>query len=118
MILYIYSKCSTCKKALVYLKERNIHVEIREITLNPPSVSDLKKMLKFQNGNLKKLFNTSGNLYKELKLSQKLETMSEDEALDLLSTHGMLVKRPFLLGKDFGVTGFHEESWSKILQKS
>jgi arsenate reductase-like glutaredoxin family protein len=72
-------------------------------------------MLEFQKGNLKKLFNTSGQLYREMQLTEKLNHMSQDEALKLLTQHGMLVKRPFLIGKHFGFTGFNEAEWSKIL---
>ncbi|MFN4175091.1 MAG: ArsC/Spx/MgsR family protein, partial [Parachlamydiaceae bacterium] len=73
MILYVYSKCSTCKNALDYLERRKIKFVRKEITETPPSVSELKKMLKFMNGSLKKLFNTSGMLYRELKLNEKLD---------------------------------------------
>ena len=105
MKIYVYSKCSTCKDALRFLSEKGIKVEVKEITETPPSVSELKAMLQYQNGNLKKLFNTSGILYREMGLTEKLKTMPLEEALYLLSTHGMLVKRPFLLGKDFGLLG-------------
>ena len=105
MRIYVYSKCSTCKDALRFLTERGIEVEVKEITEKPPSISELKAMLHYQGGNLKKLFNTSGILYREMGLTEKLKTMPLEEALELLSTHGMLVKRPFLLGKDFGLLG-------------
>lgn len=114
MILYVYSKCSTCKNALDYLERRKIKFVRKEITETPPSVSELKKMLKFMNGSLKKLFNTSGMLYRELKLNEKLDKMSEEEALALLSKNGMLVKRPFLIADTFGLVGFKESEWDKI----
>lgn len=114
MILYIYGKCSTCKQALLILKQHKVACTIKEVTIEPPSIAELKQMLKYQNGNLKKLFNTSGLLYKEMQLSEKLENMPLDEALALLTNNGMLVKRPFLLGHDFGLTGFNETTWSKI----
>lgn len=116
MIIYIYSKCSTCQKALHFLEKIKGKgtFTIKEITQEPPSMDELKKMLKFQDGNLKKLFNTSGQLYRELHLNEKLDNMSVDKALELLTQHGMLVKRPFLIGKDFGLTGFKEAEWSKI----
>ena len=72
-------------------------------------------MLSFQEGNIKKLFNSSGQLYREMQLTEKLKTLSEEEALTLLSLHGMLVKRPFLLGESFGLTGFKEAEWAKKL---
>lgn len=115
MILYIYSKCSTCQKALKLLEEKQVTFIRKEITDTPPSVAELQQMLKYQNGNLRKLFNTSGLLYKKMQLSKKLEKMPLDEALNLLNQHGMLVKRPFLLGKNFGLIGFNEAAWSQKL---
>jgi arsenate reductase len=114
MILYIYSKCSTCQKAVRFLEKKK-SIRTKEITVTPPSIAELKQMLKLQNGQLKKLFNTSGNLYKEMHLSQKLDSMSEDEALELLSKNGMLVKRPFLLGDGFGLVGFNEDRWAEAI---
>jgi Spx/MgsR family transcriptional regulator len=116
MILYAYSKCSTCQKAFKYLEEHNISYTLKEIKENAPTVEELKMMLKHQGGNLKKLFNTSGDLYREMKLSEKLQDMPLDESLELLSQHGMLVKRPFLLGKNFGIIGFKEAAWIEKLQ--
>jgi arsenate reductase (glutaredoxin) len=115
MIIYVYSKCSTCQKALNFLAKNKVSFVRKEITDTPPSIQELQTMLKYTNGNLKKLFNTSGQLYRELDLSQKLKEMSLAEALTLLSQHGMLVKRPFLLGDNFGLTGFDEVEWSKKL---
>jgi arsenate reductase-like glutaredoxin family protein len=74
-------------------------------------------MLDFQQGYLKKLLNTSGQLYREMHLSEELKTMPPSQTLALLSQHGMLVKRPFLLGDDFGLTGFNEEEWSRVVLK-
>ena len=113
MILYLYSKCSTCQKALSFLERRKVAFIRKEITIEPPSVAELQNMLHYMKGNLKKLFNSSGQLYRELQLNEKLKDMSEMEALILLSQHGMLVKRPFLLGNHFGFTGFNEVEWSK-----
>ncbi len=117
MILYIYSKCSTCQNALTFLRQKNIQFISREITKTPPTLPELQTMLKYLNGNLKKLFNTSGLLYREMQLTEKLKHLSEVEALTLLTQHGMLVKRPFLLGSDFGMTGFHEDVWSEKMGK-
>jgi Spx/MgsR family transcriptional regulator len=111
MIVYVYEKCSTCKKALRFLDSRQLNYTKKEITLTPPSLHELQRMLDYQKGNLKKLFNTSGQLYREMELSAKLETMPLNEALKLLTQNGMLVKRPFLIGKDFGLTGFNEAEW-------
>lgn len=115
MIVYIYSKCSTCKNALQFLKQNHIVYQAKEINLEPPSLKELKRMLHYKNGDLKKLFNTSGILYKEMGLSQKLEQFSEKEALELLSKNGMLVKRPFLLAEDLGLIGFKESEWDKLI---
>lgn len=114
ILVYLYSKCSTCKAALLFLKEHNIAFTVKEISEDPPSVAELQRMLDYQNGNLKKLFNTSGLLYKEMELKDKLENFSTEEALKLLSQHGMLVKRPFLIGDNFGLTGFNETEWLKM----
>lgn len=113
MILYIYSKCSTCQTALKFLERKKVAFIRKEITDEPPSIAELQAMLKYANGNLKKLFNSSGQLYRELQLTERLKEMSEAEALTLLSQHGMLVKRPFLLGNHFGLTGFNESEWSQ-----
>lgn len=115
MLLYIYSKCSTCKDALAFLKSLKANVEVKEITETPPSVRELTQMLQFYDGNIKKLFNTSGNLYKEMQLSEKLDAMTQKEALELLSKHGMLVKRPFLLGDNFGLVGFKKDVWQATI---
>lgn len=114
MLIYIYSKCSTCKEALKFLDSLKIKARIKEITETPPTPDELNAMLQYQNGNLKKLFNTSGNLYREMQLTEKLKEISLQQALELLTTHGMLVKRPFLLGKNFGLTGFNKNEWSAI----
>jgi len=116
MIVYVYSKCSTCKDALKLLQKLKVSPDIREITITPPSVNELKTMLHFQNDNLKKLFNTSGNLYREMQLAEKLSEMPLKNALELLSSHGMLVKRPFLLGTNFGLLGFNPKEWTSKLQ--
>lgn len=113
MILYIYSKCSTCQNALKFLERKNISFVRKEIVETPPSVEELRTMLDYVGGNIKKIFNTSGQLYREMHLNEKLKSMSEEDAILLLSQHGMLVIRPFLLGDDFGLLGFKEIEWSK-----
>jgi Spx/MgsR family transcriptional regulator len=109
--IYSYEKCSTCKKALSWLREREVKAEVLPIVEQPPSVAELRQMLDYV-GDLKKLFNTSGELYREMKMSERLPNLSQAEALELLATHGKLVKRPFLLGDGFGCVGFKEEEWS------
>ena len=113
MIIYVYGKCSTCKAALLFLKKHKVAFIEKEISNEPPSVLELQQMLDYQDGNLKKLFNTSGLLYKKMGLKEKLQNLNIDQAFALLNQHGMLVKRPFLLGSDFGLLGFKETEWSK-----
>lgn len=113
MNVYIYSKCSTCQKAVHFLERKAVKFICREITETPPSIKELQAMLRFANGNLKKLFNTSGQLYREMQLTEKLKDMPLNDALKLLTQHGMLVKRPFLINDDFGFTGFNEAEWSQ-----
>jgi len=117
IVIYSYSKCSTCQKALRFLEKHDIadRFTIKEIKENPPPVKELERMLSFQHGNLKKLFNTSGKLYREMHLTEKLKSMPVKEALMLLSKNGMLVKRPFLIADDFGTTGFNEAKWEELL---
>lgn len=113
MIVYIYPKCSTCQEALRFLEKRNEAITIKDIVKEPPSPAELQQMLDFQNGKLTKLLNTSGQLYREMQLSQKLTGLTIPEIFALLSQHGMLIKRPFLLAEDFGLTGFKEAEWSR-----
>lgn len=119
MIVYTHPKCTTCKRAVDFLKchFKENQYKLVDITKTPPSLTELKKMLEFYDGNIKKLFNTSGQLYRELNLTEKLKTMSDEDAIQLLANNGMLVKRPFLIGKDFGLVGFNEVVWEKILEK-
>ncbi len=118
MIVYVYHKCSTCKEALRFLEKTKGkgNFSVKEITVTPPSLEELQQMLKFQKGHLKKLFNTSGQLYRERQLSQKINDMPFEDALMLLTQEGMLVKRPFLLTEETGLVGFNEELWLKILK--
>lgn len=110
--VYVYSGCSTCRDALKWLRAQNISFVEKPIRETPPSLAELKRMLAFQDGNLRKLFNTSGLEYRAMKLSEKLPALSENEALALLAGNGKLVKRPFVLGVKFGLVGFNEKTWS------
>ncbi len=115
MILVLeYPKCSTCKKALNWLKENHIAFEDRHIVEQNPSVEELTQWYHKSGLPLKKFFNTSGNLYKELGLKDKLPAMSEQEQLELLATNGMLVKRPLVVGENFVLTGFKEAEWEQL----
>ena len=112
--VYTYKNCSTCRKATQWLEAAGVAYTELPIREQPPSVAELKKMLKFMDGALKKLFNTSGGDYKELKLKDTLPKMTEARALDLLSKNGNLVKRPFALSPGVGVVGFNEEVWQEL----
>ena len=113
--IYVHLKCSTCQKAILFLEQQKIIYKAKDITKTAPTLEELQFMLTHTNGNVKKLFNTSGILYRELQISQKLPNMSLDQALDLLTQNGMLVKRPFLIGNHIGILGFREQEWLKAL---
>ena len=110
-----YKKCTTCQKALKWLDANGISYKERPIKEENPGRQELEEWYKKSGLPLKKFFNTSGNLYKELKLKDKLPRMSEAEQLDLLATDGMLVKRPLVVGEDFVLTGFKEADWKEKL---
>lgn len=106
-MLYIcYPKCSTCQKAKKWLDANGLPYTERPIREENPTVEELKAWHALSGLPLKKFFNTSGVLYKEMKLKDKLSTMSEEEQYELLATDGMLVKRPLLIGEDFVLVGF------------
>jgi arsenate reductase len=112
---YLHPKCSTCEAARRWLAARNIAYVEKDIRETPPTVAELRTMLKAQGGQRKKLLNTSGLDYRKLGLSAKLPGMSDDDAFALLATNGMLVKRPFLIGPAVGLVGFHEQAWVATL---
>ena len=112
MIKFIcYPKCTTCQKAEKWLLDNNIPYELRDIKLDNPSLSELRDWHQKSELPLKRFFNTSGLLYKSLALKERLPEMSEEEQLRLLSTDGMLVKRPLLIGDNFVLVGFREAEW-------
>ncbi len=115
MLFVEYPKCSTCKKAKKWLEEQGFEFEDRDIVNENPTKEELKEWYEKSGLPLKKFFNTSGMLYKEMKLKDKLPEMSEEEQLELLSTNGMLVKRPVLISEDKIFTGFREAEWSTLL---
>ena len=114
--VYTYAKCSTCRNATKWLRESGIEFIEKPIRETPPTVAELKRMLKHQQGELKKLFNTSGGDYREMKLGEKLPAMAEAEALQLLAGNGNLVKRPFLLSDQVGLVGFKSDQWVAALE--
>ena len=115
MLFICYSKCSTCQKAKKWLNEHHVEYTERHIAENNPSYEELKEWYEKSGLVLKKFFNTSGLLYKEMELKNKLPLMSEEEQLKLLSTNGMLVKRPILVDGDRVFVGFKESEWEGIL---
>jgi arsenate reductase len=114
--VYEYANCSTCKKALKYLETKNVVFEAIPIVDQPPTMAELKKMLTFYEGKIGKLFNTSGLVYREMRLGEKLSKMTETEALTLLSKNGKLVKRPFALSAKAGRVGFKETEWQDLIR--
>lgn len=116
MIQFIcYPKCTTCKKAQKWLDDNKVEYELRDIKENNPSFEELSAFYKMSGLPLKKFFNTSGLLYKTMNLKDKLSAMSEEEQLRLLSSDGMLVKRPIAVGRNFVLVGFKEKEWSEVL---
>lgn len=115
MLVIIYPKCTTCQKAIGWLDGKGIPYETRNIKEENPTYGELKKWYAKSGLPLKRFFNTSGLLYKELGLKDKLPSMSEEEQLRLLATDGMLVKRPLLIGEKGVVPGFKEAEWEKLL---
>ena len=117
LTIYEYPTCSTCRKAKKLLTENNIEATSFNVKEKTPTVAEFKKIIKTFDLPLKKLFNTSGLVYKELGLKDKLETLSLEEALTLLHENGMLIKRPlaFDLKNDILLLGFKEETWEKAL---
>ena len=114
--LYCYPRCTTCKKAVKWLEENGIDYEYKHIVEETPSKEDIKKYYKESGLPLKRFFNTSGNVYKELNLKEKLAEMSEDKQFELLASNGMVLKRPLLVGKDFVLVGFKEAEWAEKLK--
>ncbi len=113
--VYAYSGCSTCRTALKFLKERKVPHEVLAIRETPPTRAELKRMLAVYGGDIRRLFNTSGQDYRALGLGPKLDTMGVDEALGLLAANGNLVKRPFVVLKDGGLVGFKLEEWGRFV---
>ncbi len=115
MLFLEYPKCTTCKKAKKWLDDHNVSYEDRDIKLENPTEEELTNWYAKSGMPLKKFFNTSGLVYKELQLKDKLPTMSEEEQIKLLATDGMLVKRPLIIGEDFVLIGFKEADWEAKL---
>ena len=118
MLFIQYPKCSTCQKAKKWLDGHQIKYTDRHIVEDNPTYGELKEWHEKSGLPLKKFFNTSGMLYKEMQLKDKLGTMSEEEQLQLLATNGMLVKRPIIVDGTTVLTGFKETEWEeKLVEK-
>ena len=116
MKVYCYSKCTTCKKALKWMDENKIKYELIDIKEDHPDEKTLKLLHKKSGLPLRRFFNTSGLIYREMELSKKLPQMSEDEMFKLLASDGMIVKRPLLVADDKVLVGFKEEEWKTLLR--
>ncbi|MBR5579499.1 MAG: arsenate reductase family protein [Lachnospiraceae bacterium] len=117
MLLLWYPKCSTCVKAKKWLEDHQVKFDGRHIVEDRPSYEELRQWQEKSGYPLKKFFNTSGLLYKEMQLKDKLPGMSEEEQLELLATNGMLVKRPIVVCDDTVLVGFKEGEWQEKLLK-
>ena len=115
--IYTYENCDTCRRAVKWLKAHELGFDEHPIRERPPSIAELHTMLVAYDGELRRLFNTSGGDYREQKLGEKLPGMSETAALALLAGNGNLVKRPFLLGGKVALVGFDDKVWASALLK-
>lgn len=115
--VYCYSRCTTCKKALKWLDDNNVKYELIDIKANNPDEVTIRKYYEKSGLTLKKFFNTSGMIYRDLGLSKKLPDMTEEEQIKLLASDGMLVKRPLLVSGNLILTGFKEVEWAEKLLK-
>ncbi len=113
LIYYGYPKCGTCRKAKKWLEMNNLDFQEVNIAEAPPSVEELSKMIAVSDLELKKFFNVSGMKYRELNLKDKLTTMTDEEKISLLSSDGMLIKRPIVFGDNKVTVGFKEEEFDK-----
>ncbi len=114
MLFVCYPKCTTCQKAKKYLTEKGVAFEERDIKADNPTKEELSSWYQKSGLPLKRFFNTSGILYKEMQLKDKLPDMSEEEQLSLLATDGMLVKRPIVVTEDKVLVGFKEKEWEEL----
>ena len=114
MQLIGYSKCSTCRNEMKWLDDNSIKFTFREIKEDTPTIEELTNWINKYDISIKRLFNTSGLKYKELNLKEKLLTMTDKEKIELLSSDGMLIKRPLLITDKEILIGFKEELWKNI----
>ena len=117
MLFLEYPSCTTCKKAKAWLQSKGLEFTARHIKEENPTAEELSGWQEKSGLELKKFFNTSGLVYKDLGLKDKLPGLSREEQLDLLASNGMLVKRPIVITEDAVLVGFKEKDWEKLLQK-
>lgn len=115
IVVYTYQKCSTCRKATDWLKARGYDFTEKPIRETPPTKKELEQMLAYKDGEMRRLFNTSGMDYRAMGLKDKLPGLTKEAAFELLQNNGNLVKRPFLLAEHGGVVGFREKEWEDLL---
>lgn len=115
MKIYTYAKCSTCRNALKWLDAKGVAYKNLPIRETPPSVAELKKMLKAYDGNIRRLLNTSSKDYRELGIKDRLDDMKPEQVFALMQENGNLVKRPFVIGEDTFITGFKSYEWEEKL---
>lgn len=115
MKIYCYPKCTTCQRAIKWLDSKSIEYELINIKENNPDKETLRTLWQKSRLELKKFFNTSGILYREMELSKKLPAMNDEEKLNLLATDGMLVKRPIFITENAVLVGFKESEWEKVI---
>lgn len=115
MKVYQYPRCSTCRKAVKFLRDAGLEFELQDIVTDPPSKAQLKKAHALSGLPLKKLFNTSGQSYRDGGYKEKLPSMSDDEALSALASDGKLIKRPLLVDGELVLVGFRETQWREAL---
>ena len=113
--VYTLRQCSTCKDAVKWLEARGVPHEIKAIRETPPTLPELRAMLAAYDGQIRRLFNSSGIEYRALGIAAKLPGLTEAEALKLLAGNGSLVKRPFLVGKGVALVGFDPKAWAAAL---
>lgn len=115
-IFFCYPKCSTCKKAEKFLQDNHVAYTLRDIKLDKPSKEELDQFIKKSGKDIKSFFNTSGLVYRDLNLKDKLLNMTYDEKLEILSSDGMLVKRPLFIANDQIFIGFKEKEWNALIK--
>ncbi|WP_410769871.1 arsenate reductase family protein [Fontibacillus sp. BL9] len=114
LIVYQYPPCGTCRKAVKWLEAQGHHLDLRNIKETPPGPSELSEMVELSGLELKKFFNTSGEVYKELALKDKLPSMPVEDQIKLLSSNGMLIKRPLVSDGKTVTVGFKEETYEQV----